>query len=329
MNDLVSKNTLRAVRDVGVKAINTSDDKLSLSKNAQQETNAAHSPMLGSHSYDKNDKSYLGALSNIRKTAKKTIEKPPTRTRKAVSAFRRKGRLADYETWRGRIGVHLPVDEYDLKEVDNAISSSLPGWDYANHYDLIRLWQKPIDINPQETFAADLIPDAATTANYGGVIMDAATPEIFIFSFGAVVFYNFQNEKAERIWIAQHLSNPDLYRNKHPAEAAAAGQDDLVFEYLNTSDFLPTDEPLNGAELGEVRTDYKLTGVFNITTPVTIPKSLESSTMFVSALLRHLVRSWPWLLELPIQRCCHTTNGHCNKPWNATQIYLSSWRRLK
>ena len=181
----------------------------------------------------------------------------------------------------------------------------------------------------QETFATGFIPDAAMMVNYFGVIMYVATPEIFIFSFGAVVFYNFQNEKAEQIWIAQHLSNPDLYRNKHPAEAAAAGQDDLVFEYLNTRDFLPTDEPLNGAELGEVRTDYKLTGVFNITTPVTIPKSLESSTMFVSALLRHLVRSWSWLMELPIQRCCHTTNGHCNKPWNATQIYLSSWRRLK
>jgi uncharacterized Rmd1/YagE family protein len=163
--------------------------------------------------------------SATQKTARKTIEKPPTRTRRAVSAFRRKGRLPDYETWRGRIGVHLPVDEYDLKATEISIQTSVPGWEHANHYDLIRLWQRPVEII------------SSTEPNSMGldVIMDAATPEIFIFSFGAVVFYNFPNSKSEVTWIEQHLSESSVYGNEHPPSAVDAARDDLEFEYQTPS----------------------------------------------------------------------------------------------
>ena len=45
------------------------------------------------------------------------------RARKNVGAFRRKRQ--DYATWKGRVGVHVETDEFDLKNLVNVIYQTL------------------------------------------------------------------------------------------------------------------------------------------------------------------------------------------------------------
>eukprot|EP00978_Attheya_sp_CCMP212_P013391 scaffold33693_cov49-Attheya_sp.AAC.6 len=149
-----------------------------------------------------------------KRTHTKSIERQ-ARSRKSISEFRRKRRLLDYETWRGRIGVHVEVDQYNLQEVETVVMSLLPGWACEDGYEYLRLWQVPI--NPIQ---ADL-PQ-----------MDATTPEIFLFSFGAAVLFNFPSEAAEKEFIVAYLlPYPSLYGERKSEQAIAKTQDDIEFVY--------------------------------------------------------------------------------------------------
>lgn len=60
-----------------------------------------------------------------------------TRQRKNVGKFRRKKQ--DYATWKGRIGVHVEYDEFDLKQLVNVIYQTLStDWELVDCYDVIR-----------------------------------------------------------------------------------------------------------------------------------------------------------------------------------------------
>jgi hypothetical protein len=78
-------------------------------------------------------------------TKNKPVIQKQTRTRKAIAAFRKR-KDRDYAEWKGRIGVHVQVDELDLKTLDEGgyleNLNQKHGWDYVNHYDVIRLWQR-------------------------------------------------------------------------------------------------------------------------------------------------------------------------------------------
>ena len=66
-----------------------------------------------------------------------TSKQTKTRQRKNVGAFRRKRQ--DYATWRGRVGVHVEYDEFDLKKLMNVIYQTLSTeWELVDHYDVIR-----------------------------------------------------------------------------------------------------------------------------------------------------------------------------------------------
>ena len=84
-------------------------------------------------------------LTTSSKSQNKTSLSKPTRTRQSLRSFRRKGRDEnEFELWRGRIGVHVECDEFQLKELEALLAEQLPGWDYVNHYDVLRLWQRPV-----------------------------------------------------------------------------------------------------------------------------------------------------------------------------------------
>jgi uncharacterized Rmd1/YagE family protein len=107
------------------------------------------------------------------------------------------------------------VDQYNLQEVETVVMSLLPGWACEDGYEYLRLWQVPI--NPIQ---ADL-PQ-----------MDATTPEIFLFSFGAAVLFNFPSEAAEKEFILAYLlPYPSLYGERKSEEAIAKTQDDIEFVY--------------------------------------------------------------------------------------------------
>jgi len=175
----------------------------------------------------------------LRNTAPKTIPKQ-TRSRQSVRSFRRKGREVEYESWRGRIGVHVEYDEFDLKELESIIVDRLPGWEYVNHYDAVRLWQRPIV--SEEAFSEGFATDGeapteaeenkASTKQQNFPLIDAATREVFIFSFGAVVFFNFPNETVERGWMQRNLFHfPEICGARHDPRAIANACDDLEFVY--------------------------------------------------------------------------------------------------
>lgn len=66
-----------------------------------------------------------------------TSKQTKTRQRKNVGAFRRKKQ--DYATWKGRVGVHVEFDEFDLKKLLNVIYQTLPtDWELVDCYDVIR-----------------------------------------------------------------------------------------------------------------------------------------------------------------------------------------------
>lgn len=158
------------------------------------------------------------------KSQNKTSLSKPTRTRQSLRSFRRKGRDEnEFELWRGRIGVHVECDEFQLKELEALLAEKLPGWDYVNHYDVLRLWQRPVYNNDG---LQQLLP--------------VETREIFIFSFGAVVFFNFSNPEKESQWMQTYLFSSSslekehVYGTRHDVRAIESACDDMEFNYGET-----------------------------------------------------------------------------------------------
>jgi hypothetical protein len=132
-------------------------------------------------------------------TAKKAIEKQ-TRSRKSISAFRKKKeRERDYV---GRIRVHVDFDEYSLRELEMVLADdylTADGWEYVNPYDVIRIWKRPTlsDEKMWDGFATeDSIPEKAEALMH--LMVDAASPE---------VFWNFTPDQAKRMGVFL-LTNP-------------------------------------------------------------------------------------------------------------------------
>lgn len=166
-------------------------------------------------------------------TAKKAIEKQ-TRSRKSISAFRKKKERE--RGYVGRIGVHVDFDEYCLKELEMVLADdylTADGWEYVNHYDVIRIWKRPTLADEQmwDGFATDdSIPETAEALMH--LMVDAASPEVYIFSFGAVVFWNFASEQAERLWLAQRLfALQQVCGTCHDPQAVESARDDIEFVY--------------------------------------------------------------------------------------------------
>jgi uncharacterized Rmd1/YagE family protein len=107
------------------------------------------------------------------------------------------------------------------------------GWEYVNHYDVIRIWKRPTLSDEQmwDGFATDdSIPETAEALMH--LMVDAASPEVYIFSFGAVVFWNFTSEQAERLWLTQRLFVlQQVCGTRHDPQAVESARDDIEFVY--------------------------------------------------------------------------------------------------
>mmetsp|Transcript_4614 Transcript_4614/g.6943 ORF Transcript_4614/g.6943 Transcript_4614/m.6943 type:complete len:408 (-) Transcript_4614:97-1320(-) len=157
-----------------------------------------------------------------------SIKQAKSKTRKNVGAYRRKRQ--DYATWKGRVGVHAEYDEFDLKKLVNVIYQTLStDWELVDHYDVIRLWL-PVE-GHQFSGGEENAPAGGGEYDGDGQI-HASMPEVFVFGFGAVVFWNFRGEEMEKEWMKLHLfPHEEVVGLKHNAESIDSACDEMGFCY--------------------------------------------------------------------------------------------------
>jgi uncharacterized Rmd1/YagE family protein len=183
-------------------------------------------------------KTAVNGSSNLASSS--SLSKQKARTRQSLRSFRRKGRetTTEFESWRGRIGVHVECDEFKLKELELVLADQLPGWDFVNHYDVLRLWQRPL----LPVLIKENSPSVSSFQNQPQtlpVLLLPETREVFIFSFGAVVLFNFPTEQSELEWMQAHLfssscdspAGTSVYGTRHDPRAIESACDDFEFEY--------------------------------------------------------------------------------------------------
>jgi len=158
-----------------------------------------------------------------------TAKQTKTRQRKNVGAFRRARQ--DYATWKGRVGVHVEYDEFDLKKLVGDIYQTLPtNWELVDCYDVVRLWL-PIDSMHFSGGEEDVPVGEGAYADGEGEI-HASMEEVFVFGFGAVVFWNFKDIEAEKQWMEQYLFPlTEVLGLKHNVESIESACDEMGFCY--------------------------------------------------------------------------------------------------
>ena len=157
-----------------------------------------------------------------------TSKQTKTRQRKNVGAFRRTRQ--DYATWKGRVGVHVEYDEFDLKKLLIDIYQTLPTkWELVDCYDVIRLW---LPIDSVHSFSEEDVPAGEGAYAEGDGQIHASMPEVFVFGFGAVVFWNFKDESSEKQWMEQHLfPRKEVLGLKHNLKSIERACDEMGFCY--------------------------------------------------------------------------------------------------
>jgi len=170
-----------------------------------------------------------------------------SRPRKAVAEFRKKhrqtadatatteGGILPVTSWQGRVGIHLHVDEIDIDKVMQVFTSPTKkdsNWNAVDHFEVVRLWQSEPPYIGHELWSE--WPLSEDEDNGGGEIdWTAAMPEIYVFSFGVIVFWNFPNEDYEKKWIDNRLLNElenacgDLYKE----DEIESAMDSVSFQY--------------------------------------------------------------------------------------------------
>jgi uncharacterized Rmd1/YagE family protein len=200
----------------------------------------------------------------------------PSRPRKAISEFRKKTRIFPIG-WRGRIGVHVHVDEINIEKLGSKIKAKFASvaaaeaaagttnkdledvsdggvrgggegdgggpWDVSEYYDAIRVWQTSPPYLGQELVMDWPLSEDEDTANEAtkepahqhqpSIDFEATRPEVFLFSFGAAVFWNFPSEQVEIGWLRENVLEPfpEAVGDDHTDEEIEAAKDEMAFVY--------------------------------------------------------------------------------------------------
>lgn len=171
-------------------------------------------------------------------TTTKRVAKP-SRPRKAISEFRKKTRHFPPKGWQGRVGVHVQVDEINVEQLCLLIKSKMPDWDVIDYYDAMRIWQtEPPYIGHEKWSEWPVSEDedaegGGAGGGVGSIDFEAARPEVYLFSFGAAVFWNFPSDEFEAKWLKEQIFTPfpDAYGTEHTTEETDAAKDEMAFIY--------------------------------------------------------------------------------------------------
>jgi len=202
------------------------------------------------------------------------------RPRKLVAQFRKKRQHPPHwSTWTGRVSVHVQTDEIDIALLAAAIEENdkLEGWSAVDHYDVMRIWQQePPYVGHEIGHRVDwgIVSDEETagigsgTAGNGTdgnntdaasmgpppITYDAAMPEVYIFSFGAVVLWNFPSDAYEEQWMHSNLFKkfPEAFCGQaHSADEIENASDSMAFSYGKKFQIKRDVVELTGSESGE------------------------------------------------------------------------------
>lgn len=154
--------------------------------------------------------------------------------RKAIAEFRKKTRQ-QLPTWAGRVAVHLHVDEIDIEKVTEAFRHK-DGWNAIDHFEVCRLWQTESPYIGYETLPDWPFSDEEAIDNgqlTAPVDMTTAMPEIYLFSFGAAVFWNFPSEEYEKEWMTKNLFEDlsDFCGDSYSDAEMESARDSISFQY--------------------------------------------------------------------------------------------------
>lgn len=154
--------------------------------------------------------------------------------RKAIAQFRKKTRQ-QLPQWAGRVAVHLHVDEIDIEKVTDAFRQK-EGWNAIDHFEVCRLWQTESPYIGHETLSDWPFSDEEAADNgqmTAAVDMTTAMPEIYLFSFGAAVFWNFPSDEYEKEWMTKNLFEDlsDFCGDAYSDAEIESAQDSISFQY--------------------------------------------------------------------------------------------------
>lgn len=306
--------------------------------------------------------------------------KLPMKTpRRNIASYRRTKRGGDfYDTWKGRISVHMKVKYFDLKSlVKNVLGKTTllveDGWEIMEFYDVIRLSLPSLvcpptssvvaDVSsappPSDAFATVLPPpppprpsgvirsssasssspllvslldeDQLITEEKAPVIFKTeakqqnedvmkehlksgleegpSTPEVYIFSFGGIVLWNFENKQSEEAWMSKYIfSMVDRDQERNENYDSEDGEVDAVGEY----------NPADAIESADDEVDFMYGTSFQIKSDVVELESREyGEKMALSFALSKsaMLSIFEWRLNQVIERNSYipeqlVKNGH-------------------
>lgn len=146
------------------------------------------------------------------------------------------------------MSAQIPVDEFDTSALFPAVLDTLPSdWRLDDFYDGVRLWRQEDSvlevngdtkmngdgagsINGQGTKTIVTGTDAATIATNDGMAAEDS-PQVFVFRFGAVVFWNFLSQMEEQVWMDQHLLSKDFAGVRYKEDAIENAADEMAYTY--------------------------------------------------------------------------------------------------
>jgi uncharacterized Rmd1/YagE family protein len=137
-----------------------------------------------------------------------------------------------------RIGVHVPIDEIDIEKMTKVLGESpaWKDWEFVDHFDVIRLWKKkPPPKGTSNHSLQNHVDEKETTAPTDKTIFipSGKYPEVYLFSFGAIVLWSFPSQESEEEWIDKHILTPpendDCLGTSHTEAEKEAATDKLGF----------------------------------------------------------------------------------------------------
>jgi uncharacterized Rmd1/YagE family protein len=114
----------------------------------------------------------------------------------------------------------------------------------ADFYDGVRFWRQEVNdgtntkmngddgsINDGQATKPASAATEATTIEASYVMLAEDNPQVFVFHFGAVVFWNFISPMEEQVWMDQHLLSKNFAGVRYKEDATENAAEEMAYTY--------------------------------------------------------------------------------------------------